>query len=172
MKNTKTIITLVLFLTITSTISLCTNYFFPSHNNGRYMPNNEKIEDVLVRDIEELTYVGTCFLNLKYDYIRLDRFEDTISYSKKENNSFLTIDREISDVKLKQNINYLKEKNYSHIIKSANYVMFVYWENLDSSLSIVYCPIGTPEIERGKYSKIFEIKQMSKKQWFYCKNID
>lgn len=169
-KSKKTIILLI--IAILCVTFACIAYFFPAHPNGYYMPNNAKSHEAFVRDINELTYVGNTLLNSEYDYIRSDYSNEKILCSKENDNSYDTVTLEVWDTKLKQNIDYLKEKNYFHIVKSNNYVEFVYWENYNSHLSFVYCQSGSPNIEMGENDVLYAFEGIPQSNWSYYKHID
>lgn len=144
---------------------------FVSDENGLFMPNQNKIEKVLVRDYPRLKYVAEWFINTNGDYVQWCAGDDKIVHFYFDNDK-THFEEIINENPLKESIAYLDDKKYSKIIKKDNYVSFVYWSDFGSSVSIVFSPYGTPKIKVDEDDILCEVKKLSYANWFYYKHID
>lgn len=153
---------LILIILLLSSIILWNMFFVGS--------KQPKLEKILEKDFVTLQFVGENLLSCDYEYVRWDDYnEDKISYGYTENDNLVTLKVDITDAKLKENIEILNENNCSTIRKTDNYVEFVYWNSIGSSVSLIYSPNSEPQIKKTEYDVVFEIKETKKGNWYYHK---
>ena len=80
--------------------------------------------------------------------------------------SYVPHEQNITNRKLSESINNLKNAGYYVILREYNYVCFGVWSSFDSDVCLIYSPYGEPEITNVNCEKQV-VKKLKTSGWYY-----
>ena len=131
-------------------------------------PSKNKLERIYYRNESELISVCSFIQENKFEEIRIDLFDYTNKiecYYSNNDGSYEKIIFEITDKKILNDLETLKDNGIERILKEYNYICFQVWSCFDESVCLVYSPYNEPNISEVNAKEKF-VEKIVPQEWY------
>jgi hypothetical protein len=139
---------------------------------GGFPPSRSKIEKVFDNNYDAIEKISDFLSKYDGDYDIWCYYEPNylrICYNNSDEIGGVESETKFIDIdEVQTAFNKIGYNGFSYVYKKNNYVQFVKWQSLDSSVSIIYCEDKEPAIID---SGVRYLSKLSKENWYYYKNV-